>query len=274
MKISHVIRGEEHIGNTPKQILMCRALGFEEPTFAHLPLILNLDRSKMSKRTGDTALIQYQEKGYLPQAIVNFIALLGWHPSDDQEILTLEELIAKFDISRVQKAGAVFDQMKLDWLNREYIKAMDAEELVRLVAPFFKKEGIAVSDELVRKIVVAGQSRATTLHDFVEQGSFYFKLPDYEADLLVWKNMKREDVAPVLMLIKDSLSGTLFDGFTREELSALLDKLSANGKKGEVFWPLRVALSGMAASPDPVEIMTVLGKDETLRRINLAINKL
>ena len=274
MEISHVIRGEDHIANTPKQILIERALGFREPIFAHLPLILNPDRSKMSKRFADTALADYRAKGYLPAAIVNFLALLGWHPQDDREFFTLNELIKEFDIARVQKSGAVFDQKKLDWLNREHLKLMDAGELTDLAMPFFKEAGIEASRDRAEKVVAAGQSRATTLRDLAEQGKFFFELPDYEPGLLVWKNMDRKDVSPVLHAIEEELSSALFDGFTREELSASLEKLSASRKKGEVFWPLRVALSGLVASPDPVEIMTVLGKDETIKRIEIAIKKM
>ena len=274
MEITHVIRGEDHISNTPKQIAVYRALGVEPPIFGHTPLILNLDRSKMSKRTGDTALADYREKGYLPEAIVNFLALMGWHPTDDQEILTLDELIIKFDIARVQKAGAVFDQAKLDWLNREYIKKMDVETLTHLVAPFLKAAGIEAPNMLIEKVVAAGQSRATTLEDFAEQGSFFFKLPEYEAELLVWKNMERVTVSPMLQAIETEFSTLSGDDFVKERLSSALEKLSLGRKKGEVFWPLRVALSGLAASPDPVEIMTVIGKEETIKRIKIAIKKI
>lgn len=274
MEISHVIRGEDHLTNTPKQILMQRALGFKEPRYAHLPLILNADRSKMSKRFADTAVADYREKGYLPDALTNFLALLGWHPQDDQEFLTRAELIEKFDIARVQKSSAVFDQAKLDWLNREYVKRIEPDTLVELVRPFFEKASVKASPELIAKTIAAAQTRAVTLEDFVEQGRFFFELPDYTPALLVWKNMQRENVSPMLHLVRDALSGALFDGFTREELSALLEKLTAEHKKGEIFWPLRVALSGLAASPDPVEIMMVLGKEETLRRIDIAIQKI
>ena len=140
MRITHVIRGEDHLSNTPKQILIFRALGFDEPIFAHIPLILNPDRSKMSKRFADTALTQYREAGYLPEAIVNFLALLGWHPKDDKEILSAEDLIAEFDLARVQKAGAIFNQEKLDWLNREHMKKMSDKELAAAARPFIERE--------------------------------------------------------------------------------------------------------------------------------------
>jgi glutamyl-tRNA synthetase len=274
MKISHVIRGEDHISNTPKQIAVFRALGATPPIYGHLPLILNPDRSKMSKRYADTALAEYRANGYLPEALANFLALLGWHPTDDQEIFALDELIAKFDIARVQKAGAVFDQAKLDWLNREYIKRIDIGELTELVMPFLESAGIPASKDLALKVVQAEQGRAATLKDIAEQGKFFFVLPEYGADLLVWKNMERAAVAPILTMISAEVSQLASSDFTKERLSAALEKISVGRKKGEVFWPLRVALSGLVASPDPVEIMTTIGKDETMRRIDIALKKI
>jgi glutamyl-tRNA synthetase len=167
MQISHVIRAEDHLSNTPKQILMGRALGFAEPIYAHIPLILNADRSKMSKRFNDVALLNYRERGYVPEAMINFLALLGWHPHGDKEMLSREELIAEFDIDRVQQSGAVFNEEKLDWLNREHIKAMPIAEVAALAAPFFAKQNIVVRDEALLERVIAVQiARAKTLEAF------------------------------------------------------------------------------------------------------------
>ena len=140
MKISHVIRGEDHISNTPKQILFQKALGFTEPEYAHLPLILNPDRSKMSKRFADTAVLDYKDRGYAPEAMINFLALLGWHPTHDKEIFSLEELVKEFDLKRVQKGGAIFNQEKLDWLQKEHMKQVPTDELVRRIEPLLRKE--------------------------------------------------------------------------------------------------------------------------------------
>jgi len=271
MKITHVIRGEEHLSNTPKQILMSRSLGFPEPIFAHLPLILNPDRSKMSKRFADTALSEYRKKGYLPEAIVNFIALMGWHPKDDREIMTPWELVEIFDIDRVQKAGAVFNQEKLDWLNREYLKKMSDEEIAEAAQPFFAEENIAGDPEKIRKVVAALRSRANTLKDFVSTGKFFFTLPEYEASLLVWKNTTPATVAPSLSKAKDAIAKVDADHFDHPSLSAAVTAVIGEGNRGEVLWPLRVALSGQASSPDPIEILGVLGKEESLRRIEFAI---
>jgi len=185
--------------------------------------------------------------------------------------LTIEELIEKFDITRVQKAGAVFDQAKLDWLNREYIKMMSVEELTHLAVPFLKEAGLEGSNEFIERVIAAEQTRVTTLKDFAEQGRFYFALLEYEPELLVWKKMERGEVKPSLESVRVAFERLSLADFTREKLSATLEALVMNGEKGKIFWPLRVALSGQAASPDPVEIAIVLSKEETLRRIDTAL---
>lgn len=275
MQISHVIRGEEHLSNTPKQILMARALGFAEPLYAHIPLILNPDRTKMSKRFSDTALLNYRERGYVPSAMINFLALLGWHPKGDKEILSREELIAEFDIDRVQQSGAIFNEEKLDWLNREHVKAMPVAEVATLAAPFFAKRGITVQNQEVLKRVIAVQiARAKTLDDIAQAGAFFFTVPEYEAKLLIWKDSSTlKEVAEVLASARGVLEGISANDFNHETLSGSLPAIIGDRGRGVVLWPLRVALSGQAASPDPIEIMSVLGKDESLKRIDVAIKK-
>ncbi len=277
MKISHVIRGEEHLSNTPKQILMARALGFAEPLFAHIPLILNPDRSKMSKRFSDTALLNYRERGYVPGAMVNFLALMGWHPSGDKEIMSREEMIAEFGLDRVQQAGAIFNEEKLDWLNREHIKMMPIAEVAALATPFFAKHGVtaAARDEVLLQRVIAVQiARAKTLDDLAQASAFFFAAPEYEPKLLVWKDSSTfKEVAEVLAHVRGVLEKMPADDFIHGTLSASLPAIVGERGRGAVLWPLRVALSGQAASPDPVEIMSVLGKDESLRRIDAAIKK-
>jgi nondiscriminating glutamyl-tRNA synthetase len=274
MKISHVIRGEEHLSNTPKQILMQRALGFSEPTYAHIPLILNSDRSKMSKRFGDTALAQYREKGYLPEALFNFLALLGWHPKDDKEILSKKDLIREFSLERVQRAGAVFNQEKLDWLNREYMKRLNAKEIVQALIPMLQKEGFAGAEEFLEKLVAVERSRASTLDDFIEQSRFFFELPKHDPNMLVWKESSPEEALAALGEARTELGKLDGSNFHKETLSQTMAYITAERKRGAVLWPLRVALSGQKASPDPLDIMEVLGKDESLRRIDLAIAQL
>lgn len=275
MQITHVIRGEDHVSNTPKQILMQRALGFPEPIYAHLPLILNPDRSKMSKRFADTAVMDYRREGYLPGAILNFLAFLGWHPKGDQDVLSRDELIAQFDISRVQKAGAVFNQEKLDWLNREYLKKMSDEEIAEAARPFFDEEKIVADAERIARVVSVVRGRASTLHDFVTMGMLFFKLPEYEPNLLIWQKAPSSlpQIAGILGELNDILRELPAGNFAREDLTAAIMGMIGTRQRGEILWPLRVALSGQAASPDPIEIMGVIGKEESLRRIEIAIKK-
>jgi glutamyl-tRNA synthetase len=275
MRISHIIRGEEHLSNTPKQILMQRALGFIEPIYAHIPLILNADRTKMSKRFADVALMSYRERGYVSEAMINFLALLGWHPSGDKEIFTREELIAEFDIDRVQQAGAIFNEEKLDWLNREHMKAMPIAEVAMLAAPFFAKDNIVVHDEELLKRVIAVQiARAKTLDEIAQASAFFFAIPEYEPNLLIWKDSSTlKEVSGVLSGARMVIAGIAAEDFTRETLTACLPLIVGDKNRGVVLWPLRVALSGQANSPDPIEIMFVIGKDESLRRIDAAIKK-
>jgi nondiscriminating glutamyl-tRNA synthetase len=278
MGITHVIRGEDHISNTPKQILFQQALGFSQPTYAHLPLILNQDRSKFSKRKNKASLLEYQTAGYLPEAIINFLALLGWHPTDDREVFLLDELVTEFDLSRVQKAGAIFNQDKLDWLNREHMKKYTAAELAKMAQPFIEKKfgGLfAIDEKFVERLVAVERGRANTLNDFAELAAFFFKLPDYEPKLLIWKESPLKEVSRILEEINAALDKLDSTDFVAEKLSATISAIiKKDGNRGAVLWPLRVALSGQQSSPDPIEIMTVLGKDESMARVETAIKKL
>lgn len=275
MKITHVIRAEDHLSNTPKQILMGRALGFPEPAYAHIPLILNPDRSKMSKRFSDTALLNYRERGYVPAAMMNFLALLGWHPKGDKEMFSKDELIAEFDIGRVQQSGAVFNEEKLDWLNREHLKTMPLADVARGVAPFLVRKNIPVpSEHLLERAIAVQRSRAKTESDLADAIAFFLALPEYETQLLVWKDRSTlKEVGTVLAHASRELEKVPAERFDRETLAGILPDIVGERERGVVLWPLRVALSGLAASPDPVEIMSVLGRDESLRRIAGAIGK-
>jgi glutamyl-tRNA synthetase len=274
MKISHVIRGEDHLSNTPKQILIQRALGFTEPIYAHIPLILNPDRSKMSKRFSDTTLKEYRAQGYLPIAMMNFLSLLGWHPKDDREVFQPDELIEAFELERVQKAGAVFNQEKLDWLNREHMKLLSDAELTKLVRPFLPEKFAKIDDAFLERLVAVERTRANTLRDFAELGSFFFALPDYESSLLIWKETPLQATRETLEHVHSELLTLNDANFHRETLSSTLSLLIGEGNRGTVLWPLRVAVSGLRSSPDPIEIMDVIGKHESLARIQTAIEKL
>ena len=292
MKISHVIRGEDHISNTPKQVLIQEALGFSQPVYAHLPLILGPDRSKLSKRHGALSISWYREQGYLAGAILNFIALLGWNPGGEEEFFSKDTLISEFSLERVQKAGAVFDIHKLDWLNGNYIRSLDIEELTEKCIPFLgelvqpkeekyqiKETGEIIDFEYLKKVVALYQERMKKLSEIGELADFFFKDElRYPKELLRWKNMTDSEVAISLDTLTRVIS-QINNHFTKEIISETLmaeaekvgDPSTGSGQdKGRLFWPLRVALSGKEASPDPIDIALVLGKEKALERIRQA----
>lgn len=274
MKISHVIRGEDHIPNTPKQILLQEALGFEEPVYAHLPLILSPDRRKLSKRFAEMSILNYRDQGYLPEAMVNFLAFLGWHPQTEKDVMSVEDLIQEFDLGKVQKSGAIFNEEKLNWLNGEYLKKYDNENLTQLLLPRLAERGLTKKPAELKKIITLMKGRMKTLNDFFALADFFFEFPEYNAGLLIWKNnpreVIRENVEEVLKVI-----ATLNEvDFSATNIEAALKPLSNSRGSGEVFWPLRVALSGKKASPGPFEIAEILGKEETLHRLEIALKKL
>jgi glutamyl-tRNA synthetase len=274
MKISHVIRGEDHISNTPKQILIQKALGIPTPKYAHLPLILSSDRSKMSKRLAETSFLEYREKGYLPEAMINFMALLGWHPQGDEEIFTIEKLIKEFDLGRVQKTSAIFNAEKLDWLNAHYIKNLDSETIFKRLKPRLKERGFDGDNDFIKKIIELNKERMKTLEDFFAVSEFFFKLPDYQPDLLIWKDNSASKTKLILEKISGALDNVASQDFDKIKLPFILEDLTNKEGKGNVLWPLRAALSGARTSPDPFSIMEILGKEKTLKRIKIAVNKL
>ncbi len=274
MAISHVIRGEDHISNTPKQLLLMNALGFSPPLYAHIPLILAPNRGKLSKRTAESSFLEYRDKGYLPEALFNFLGLLGWHPKDTQEIFSPDELIRAFNIRRVQKGGAVLDVEKLDWINSQHLRHLSEKELAEHLKPFLRSHALNPKDRLLYKVIGAVKERLETLGQFVELSRFFFALPDYDAKLLVWKDTPVSKIKNVLgrldELFQNFPSSEIRGDMLREKLTPLIEEEG----RGAVLWPLRVALSGQAASPDPVVIAEVLGKDESLKRIKTARTKI
>ncbi len=283
MKISHVIRGEEHLSNTPRQILLQHALGFSQPQYAHLPLMLNTDKSKMSKRVGDVALADYHKKGYLPEAIVNFIMMLGWNPGTEKEIFSLPELIKEFSLEKVQKAGAVFNIVKLDSINSYYIRQKSKEALTQLCAPFLSNFNTdTFTKHQLENIIALHQPRLKKLSDITELVDYFFaENITYDTNMLRWQKMGDSD-------IKDALNACLkvlenLTTWTKDSLEHALvqeAKLFNLGKnyplenKGYLLWPLRVALSGKSASAGPFEIAEILGKEKTFNRIQNAIKSL
>jgi len=286
MQISHVIRGEEHLSNTPRQILLQQALGFALPVYAHLPLMLNPDRSKLSKRHGDVALADYHKQGYLSDALVNFMVLLGWNPGTEKEVFFLSQLVKEFSIEKVQKAGAVFNVQRLNFLNGLYIREKSIEKLTELCAPYLKEAGLLVQGQVsqnkLQKIVEVSKTRMKKLSEIVELSDFFFKDKlNYDKNLLKWQKMGEGEVKESLSVSEKVLSGAkkwdlkdlekeLF--FAAEKFN--LEKGYPEKNRGYLLWPLRVALSGKEASASPFEIADILGKEKTIKRIKEAIRML
>lgn len=272
MQITHVIRGEDHLPNTPKQILIQEALGFKQPEYAHLPLILSADRSKLSKRHGAVSINEFTKLGYLPEAMLNFITLIGWHPKDDKEIFSLEELTKEFDISRVQKAGAIFNIEKLNSINNHYIKNMVPAELAKYIAPYLDMYN--PTEAQIIKVAHLFKDRLNIFSEIKELAGFIFALPIYETSLLAWKESPKEKIKENLKISLSNLESVPEDMFNIDTTTTQLMPTANNIGRGDLLWPLRVTLSGLAKSPSPFEILDVLGKKESISRIKKAIEKL
>jgi len=279
MEITHVVRGDEWISSTPKHIQLYKYFGWSPPQMAHLPLLLNTDKTKMSKRQGDVAVEDYIQKGYLPQAMVNFVAFLGWNPGGEKELYSMDELVKDFKIEKINKSGAVFNLEKLDWYNQQYLKKMSNEELAEVALPWLVKAGL-VKDNLDRvwlgKMLALEKERISTLAQLPEALGFVFQIPDYTSEILVWKKGNILEVKEILPKLAELLNTISVQQWNKEYLQSIVGEWVKNSgyQNGSVLWPLRVSLSGQQNSPGPFEIAEVLGKDETLRRIQLAISKL
>ncbi len=280
MKISHVIRGEDHISNTPKQILIQEALGFPRPDYAHLPLILGPDRSKLSKRHGAVSISEYRKVGYLPEAMINFLVFLGWNPGDEREIYSLPSLVKEFSLDKVQKGGAVFNIKRLDFLNGFYIRQKSIDRLTELCLPYLKERGLIkeelVDFELLKKIVALYQERLKKLSEISELTDFFFKEKlEYDKSLLKWGEMSDKEIKNSLEKLEKILAKINPEKWTKENLeNNLMPEAEKMGDRGKLFWPLRVALTGKEASAGPLEIAEILGKEKTLERIKEAKEKI
>lgn len=282
MDISHVIRGEDHISNTPKHILIQRALGYATPIYAHIPLLLDEKRAKLSKRKSETSLLAFRDMGYLPEAMLNYLALLGWNPGDDKELFTHDELAAAFSLQRVQKGGAIFSLVKLQAVNRHYIRKLSPAELLgrwREYLQLTNNSAYDVSDEPYWAAAVATeQERVATLGDLVVSLAFYQKdwSPSYETETLVWKKSDRQKTISLMEILREKVSGLQENDFAAKKLESIfIEWIDAQQLgRGDTLWPMRVALTGREHSPGPFEVASVLGKSETLRRIDLALKKL
>ena len=279
MKITHVIRGEEWLPSTPKHLLLYEAFGWLPPKFAHLPLLLNPDKSKLSKRQGDVAAEDYLAKGYLPEAILNFILLLGWNPGTNKEIFSMDEMIKEFSLEKINKAGAIFNLEKLDWLNGCYIRQLKLDDLVALSLRYLlaaKTITPKTDKNKIKAVVALEQERLKKLSDLPELVAYFFKDIKYDPELLVWKKQTRKTTAENLKKIVDFLEHIAESRYNKKDLETEIIKFikQNNLGVGDILWPMRVSLCGQKNSPSPFEIAAVFGKKETLRRINTAIKML
>jgi len=291
MGITHVIRGEEWIPSVPKHIVLYQAFGWDLPQFAHLPHLLNADRTKLSKRQGDVAVEDFLAKGYLPEAIVNFIALQGWNPSAEREIYELDDLVEKFDLAKVNHAGAIFNLEKLDWLNRHYLRELTPVEFARRATPFLAASGLIVpsedpeewvapatgriySTEDLARVVELERERVSKISDLTDALEFVFKGANPSSDIIRFKTQEPVDAAQKLDAVKTLLESQ--ESFDAPAIEAAIKGLIADKgwKNGETLWPLRVALTGREKSPGPFEVAMALGEEDTIDRINHAIGKL
>ncbi|MDO8521446.1 MAG: glutamate--tRNA ligase family protein [bacterium] len=281
MHVTHIIRGQEHVSNTPRQILIQEAIGAERPIYAHGSVILNEARAKLSKRDPLVRpALEYRDDGYLPEAMLNFMALLGWNPGTEQEIFTLSELVRSFSLERMQKPGAVFNPEKLEWINREHVKRLSHKEQAERIASFLPSEIKNLpqfGEEKLLKIVPLLVERIGHFGEIATLSasgeiSYYFQEPVYEKERLFWKD---ERDAPKLLdrlgRVKTLLLAVHSDDFTRENVKNTLWNYANEEGRGQVLWPLRYALSGKEKSPDPFHLAEILGKEETLKRIDHAI---
>lgn len=275
MNITHVVRGNEYISSSPKYQRLYDAFGWETPVYIHLPLITDENHKKLSKRSGHSSFEDLIEQGFLPEAVVNYIALLGWSPEDNEEIMSLQELIEKFDYHHVNKSPAVFDIVKLKWMNGEYIKAMDNEKFYEIAMPYIKKA--VTKDYDLKKILDLVKTRIEILPDIEPLIDFFEELPDYDIAMYTHKKMKTntENSLEVLKELEVILEET--DDYTVDGLHDLImDYVKNKGiKNGQGLWPVRTAVSGKQMTPGGAfEIMEILGKEESLRRIRIGIEKL
>jgi len=276
MEISHVIRGEEWLSSTPKHVLLYDSFGWERPIFAHLPLLLNTDRSKLSKRQGDVAVEDYRAKGFLQEALVNFVALLGWNAGDDQEFYLMNELIEKFSLERVNKSGAVFDLEKLNWLNAEHLRKKSNDELLtmlRLEILSSQFSTLILSDDYLLKVITAMKERVSFIKEFITTCQYFYTAPLEYEQKSVEKNWEIETPTH-LKKIRDAFSN--LHNPTKEDFEQSLTNVATelNIGKGKLIHPLRLAISGISTGPGVFDIVTILGKDEIIKRIDTALGKI
>ncbi len=276
MGVTHVIRGEEWLSSTPKHVLLYEYLGWVLPKFAHLPLLLNPDRSKLSKRQGDVAVEDYRAKGYLKEALVNFVALLGWSTSDNREIFTLEELINEFSLERVHKSGAIFNVEKLNWLNAEHLRRKPNEELLAMLREELKNSKYAeleLSDEYLLLIIEAMKERVSFVREFVDNCPYFYERPQTYDEKVIKKRWK-DDSPELLRAFIEKIKP--LENPTKEDYEHALAEIAEEREigKGRIIHPLRLAVSGVGIGPGVFDLVYILGKDEVIARIETALEKI
>jgi len=270
MKISHIIRGDDHIANTPKQLLVYRALGEKLPKFVHIPLILGEDKSRMSKRHGATAIAEYKDKGYFSEALVNFLSLMGWSPKDDREKMSIEQIVKLFSLKSIVKTGAVFNIKKLNWLNGEYIREKPIAELTDFVAAHLIKRGILNKDydrQWLEVVVKSFQTRFCNIDEFIEKSSFLFKEEiDIDPDA-AREHLKDKVIISNLQKLGEKLArlSSFTPATIEESVRALSDELGI--KAGELIHPARVVLTGRSSAPGIFEVIYLIGKERVIKRL-------
>lgn len=280
--VTHIIRGEDHISNTPRQILIQEAIGAPTPTYAHLPLVLSPDRSKLSKRRGAIPVTEYRSLGYLPQAVLNQMALIGWNPGTDEEVFTKEELVERFTLDQVQKGGAIFDATKLQWFNREHMLRLPREDFEHMAATFLSeetRETLTNAGRLESALAIAKERIHTfgDIADMEKAGEFSYLTgtPTIDPNTLHWSKENDPTKTPLrLKMALEALEKVQSDVWSETSVKEALWPIAEKEGKGQLLWPVRVALSGREKSPDPFFIAGILGKDETLGRIQNALKTL
>jgi len=273
MGITHVIRGEEWLSSTPKHLLLYHFFGWTIPTFAHLPLLLNPDRTKLSKRQGDVAVEDYRQKGYLPEALVNFVSLLGWNPGTEQEYFTIDDLVGQFSLDRVNKAGAVFNLEKLKWLNEEHLRKKPDTEMLTMLRKGLEGtpyKNNAYSDEYLVRVISVMRERISFIHDITEKGAYFFAAPDrFDEDVVKkrWKPETREHLN-TLATAFEQLQSPEKDLY---ELTLQETAKSLGISNGDLIHAVRLAVSGTGGGPGVYDILSILGKNESIKRIKYAI---
>lgn len=282
MKIANVIRGDDHISNTPKQILIYEALGLTIPKFAHIPMIMGQDHTRLSKRHGATSVMEYKKMGYIPEAVVNYIAHLGWSSGDEREIFSKEELIKEFSLDKISKHAAVFSMEKLNWFNGEYLKNMSIDSLTKMILPFLKEanyiekeEGLSlIKNEYIKEVVKLMQGRFRNFSQFIDYADYFF-IDKINIEPQAFQSvLNKEGASGILQTLKEKLSALKcwdeesIENTVREVASSL------QIKGGKIIHPTRVALSGKKVGPGLFELMVVLGKEKTVKRLKEAIEKI